>query len=648
MSRKTPLAGPSISLFPFLAVLLCTMGSLLVLLVLFSRSAKHGESAEAAQARVAEEQELELARDSLAWRREQLAGVRDRTADDLAKARLQLAGVEENNRGLQDELERLVRTAEALDSAGGRAAPEQGLSDLEARLKSARESLEKARAESRTRPPAYAVVPYVGRDGTHRRPLYIECCGDGVFLQPEGIRLSPSDFEGPPGPGNPLACALRAAREHIVAGQGGTTDPAAQPYPLLLVRPSGVMAYYAAREALQSWGSDFGYQLVDEDWTLNFPPRDPMLADVEKRAIEESRQRLAWLAEVRPARPTKPARQYRASQTRGGVVADGGPSVLGDQSRFDWATSQQQAANVGGTPGGDGQFAGGGGGRSGGGADGGGSAADEPSGSGGGGSLDGIRAVPVASRRGAGNGPAAGGGQSGPDARNADARYAGGASKFTVGPAAGGGSAAGEARGTAAGSAASGGSAAAGASSVGGAAGGTGSANGSQGGAGGDMSAPAMPGLFQPGGGSAAGQAGATASLAQSRGRNWASLATQDRPIPLTRPIRVECAVNEFRLFDDGGRRVQTRIPVDGETAAAIDPLVAALHERVGRWGIAGDRMYWKPLLVLSETPDGRSRREDLERLLAESGIDTRSTDVRDQIRPLPPVERSAAFAPGR
>lgn len=162
------------------------------------------------------------------------------------------------------------------------------------------------------------------------------------------------------------------------------------------------------------------------------------------------------------------------------------------------------------------------------------------------------------------------------------------------------------------------------------------------------MSAPAMPGLFQPGGGSAAGQAGATASLAQSRGRNWASLATQDRPIPLTRPIRVECAVNEFRLFDDGGRRVQTRIPVDGETAAAIDPLVAALHERVGRWGIAGDRMYWKPLLVLSETPDGRSRREDLERLLAESGIDTRSTDVRDQIRPLPPVERSAAFAPGR
>jgi len=646
MSRKIPLAGPSISLFPFLAVLLCTMGSLLVLLVLFSRSANQGESAEAARTRADEEQELALARDELAWRREQLAGVRARTADDLAKARLQLAGVEENNRGLQDELERLVRTAEALDAAGGKGAAEQGLAALEARLKSARESLEQARAESRSRPPAYAVVPYVGSAGTHRRPLYIECCGDGVFLQPEGIRLSPSDFEGPPGPGNPLACALRAAREHIVAGQGGTTDPAAQPYPLLLVRPSGVMAYYAAREALQSWGSDFGYQLVDEDWTLTFPPRDPLLADVEKRAIEESRQRLAWLAEVRPARPAKPVRQYRAAQTRGGVVADGGPSVLGDQSRFDWAASQRQSGGPEGAPGGAGQLAGGGTGASddGGRGDAAGSGGDESGfGDSAGGSLEGVRAVPVAAR---GNAARAAGGDAGGQAGSGP-RYAGAASKFSVAAATGGGVSGGQSAGAAPGSRNDGvgGAATAGPGSSGGA---SGAASGAQGGAGGDMTAPAMPGLFQPGGGSAAGQSGATASLAQSRGRNWASLATQDRPIPLTRPIRVECAGNEFRLFDDGGRRVQSRIPVDGETAAAIDPLVTAVHERVGRWGIAGDRMYWKPVLVLSETPDGRSRREDLERLLAESGIDTRSPDARDQIRPLPPVERATASAVGR
>ncbi len=47
MSRRTPAAAPTISLFPFLAVLLCTMGALLVLLVLFSRSASQAGIREA-------------------------------------------------------------------------------------------------------------------------------------------------------------------------------------------------------------------------------------------------------------------------------------------------------------------------------------------------------------------------------------------------------------------------------------------------------------------------------------------------------------------------------------------------------------------------------------------------------------------------
>ena len=156
---------------------------------------------------------------------------------------------------------------------------------------------------------------------------------------------------------------------------------------------------------------------------------------------------------------------------------------------------------------------------------------------------------------------------------------------------------------------------------------------------------PAMPGLKQ--GGSASGQdsassASASASIAQARGKNWASLATQDRPIPLTRPIRVECTVDEFRILDDSGRRVQSRIHVDGDTAAAIDPLVKAIHSRVEGWGLAGERMYWKPQLVLSATADGQSRRDDLERLLADSGLDTRQKGREDEIRSLPPVRRTS------
>ncbi len=688
MTRKRSADGPTISLFPFLAVLLCTMGALLVLLVLFSRSARHGADAETS----ADVSEMELAKESLGWRLGQLAGVRDRTAADLAAARLQLAGVEEHSRELTDELERLERLLAQLETGSGQPAAAD-LAALEGRLKSARESLDKARAEQKTKPPAYAVVPYVGKNGTHRRPLYIECSLDGVFLQPEGVRLSPGDFEGPPGPGNPLASALRAAREHLARTAAASTDPAAQPYPLLLVRPSGVMAYYAAREAIQSWGSEFGYQLIDEDWTLSFPPRDPTLAEVEKRAIEESRQRLAWLAEVRPVKQARPAQQYRAAMTRGGVVAEGGPSVLGDQSRFDWKNQRTAAGSAAGS-----SLGAGGGGGSGFGEGPGNGSGTGPGGKGAGdgvgpgrpllaggpsdGDGDGQRGfgsdsgdVILGSRSGAGGagspgqGPGTAAGQSGnggPDAGAGNGQPGGVASasgsdgpgrsaqrskpgsKFGGGGGAGGGDGDGDSGG------AGGGGGSVSMNVAGAPAGASGAGGGASSGSGAPQGmaaagGPPMPGLMQSGG-QAGGQqaaggassAGASVSIAQARGKNWASLATQDRPIPLTRPIQVECALDEFRILDDSGRRVRHRIPLDGDTAAAIDPLVKAVHARVAEWGLAGERMYWKPQLVLSATADGRSRRDDLERLLADSGLDTRPSGHQDEIRNLPPVPRTS------
>ena len=61
-------------------------------------------------------------------------------------------------------------------------------------------------------------------------------------------------------------------------------------------------------------------------------------------------------------------------------------------------------------------------------------------------------------------------------------------------------------------------------------------------------------------------------------------------------------------------------------------------------WGIAGDRMYWKPELVLTASADGQSRMDDLERLLADSGLDTRAMGRDNKIHPLPPVQRAAFF----
>lgn len=158
-----------------------------------------------------------------------------------------------------------------------------------------------------------------------------------------------------------------------------------------------------------------------------------------------------------------------------------------------------------------------------------------------------------------------------------------------------------------------------------------------------------MPGLPQGGGGpSVSAGSSAGGSLAGRRGSNWASLATHDRPIPITRPILLECSADEFRILADGSNRVETRIPVGVHTVDSIDLLVRAVHARVSGWGIAGDRMYWRPELVLSETPGGRGRREDLERLLADSGLDTRRKGEPNLVRPLPPVRQAAAVIPLR
>lgn len=670
MSRYRPTEGPAISLFPFLAVLLCTMGALLVLLVLFSRASHQpGETAEQVRAREQHEVELAVVRDSLAWRLEQVKTIRSKTSDDLAEARLQLAGIEEHVRTLTDELNDLEREAAALAAADSSTQVDnEELARLESRLKSARESLNEKRRDLESQPAKYAVIAYEGPSGTHRRPLYIECSIEGVYLQPEGIRLTPGDFEGPSGPGNPLASALRAAREHIANTTPGGGETAVQPYPLLLVRPSGVMAYYAARDAIQSWGSDFGYQLIDEDWTLQFPPRDPALAEVQKRAVEESRERLAWLMSRRSTRPSRPTTQYRASTTRGGVVSNDGPSVLGDQSQWDW--SRQQAAR--GIAGGDG-----GGGFGGGNGDGmgngtgvgqgvgtatgaAGATGGLASGTGNGDPQGGLgdrygtaTQAPARPFGGAGSGPVFGEQGTGDASRSGTGGPGGQVAGSQPGPA-GGSPQGGPAAAAAAGGAAPGGSALTGqppGGPGGGAEGppgqaGGGASNSMASGAGGNAGTggPQLPGMLQaggapggPGGGSLSAGA-STGSMAGARGKNWASLATADRPIPLTRPIHIECSYDELRVYDDSGRAVVNRIPLGPDTAEAIDPLVKAVHRRVSGWGLAGDRMYWNPQLVLSETADGRSRREDIERLLADSGLETRRKGEEDAVRRLPPV----------
>ncbi len=98
------------------------------------------------------------------------------------------------------------------------------------------------------------------------------------------------------------------------------------------MRPDGIIAYYLARDAMASWNAEFGYELISADGKLEFPAApEPRLVDMERRAVDEARQRLQWLAQVSPeAFKRQQNVQYRVSAIRGGLVRDGAPSLGND------------------------------------------------------------------------------------------------------------------------------------------------------------------------------------------------------------------------------------------------------------------------------------------------------------------------------
>jgi hypothetical protein len=135
------------------------------------------------------------------------------------------------------------------------------------------------------------------------------------------------------------------------------------------------MAYYAARAALVSWGSEFGYELVGQDWKLAYPPADPQLAELAQRTIGEARVRQRQLMLAAPRSYSGDKISFRSNPTRGGFVEDRGRGGRGAGGKLGGG------GGAGGTAGGgDSPFPLGTRGRSGGGS---GSAAGTGSGSGG-------------------------------------------------------------------------------------------------------------------------------------------------------------------------------------------------------------------------------------------------------------------------
>ena len=293
----------SVSLFPFLAVLICTFGVLVVLLVLVVKAADQQASVkkqEVSERNDEEKRELELAVELQDLKIEGLDSVRPDLLKRLKQARVQRAHLQSSIDSLKYEVDhvndqiRLISNEVEIVSAK----PDDAeIIELQAELAEELTALENHRRNSTGgRPTRYSIVPHDGPDGTTRRPIYIECLGDRLTIQPYGIELTKKDFVRPIVANNPLDAALIAVREYFLTNK--LNEVGQTPYPLLIVRPQGAESYSVARHAIRSWDEEFGYELVDTTKDLDFGEPDLQLKQNIVRAVEAARNRQrAYIAE---------------------------------------------------------------------------------------------------------------------------------------------------------------------------------------------------------------------------------------------------------------------------------------------------------------------------------------------------------------
>jgi hypothetical protein len=342
-----------VSTFPFLAVLLCAMGALLLVLLVMDRRAHDAARARANEAarRAAEEaaQDVESRRaaveqarvtEQLAQEQQheteharlagQLAGVQGevQTArDEFAEAAARLHQEQEEEAALKQriadehaeaEVEQqaiLQVRGEEAKNAGALESSRKELPGMTAELKRLERALADLKSAREKQQKTYSVVPYNGKQGENRRPLYIECGGGQVIFHPDKLSL----------PESRIPADAQAEVERRLARQKERLPPdqasAFAPYLMLLVRPDGVVSYYRLREALRGIKIDFGYEFIDADWALDFPTNDA--APVQP-----------WMTSAKP-----PAFPPSATPP--------GPSSMGPRSGFGPAAPPAPPADIG-------------------------------------------------------------------------------------------------------------------------------------------------------------------------------------------------------------------------------------------------------------------------------------------------------------
>jgi len=634
-SRPTRDSGGGVLSFTFLDVLTCTMGSLVLLVVILGqkagktsleealRNAKAGAVSHGGEHPSATETapggaspqvstpptadpasqvgDAELA--TLQSQDIELQRLREKAKQRLAEEQERLAHLEEHERRLEHELAKLHVNLELLNASEQKQSVDQETADRELvrineLIADTEKNIQSLTMEGGKK--SYAVVPYKGKYGTFRRPIYIECTKNWITIQPEGVRFDLAEYSQWTKTGNPLAAAIRAAHKElnaraVAAGEQDMPDP----YPLFIVRPDGAHTYFQARSAVDSWDSDYGEEFVEANWTLDYPEVDGQLEQIMTHAAALARARQQRLAQIAPRQygrssnaPSKGTLQPVDLAALGGVGS--GPGRHGDG----WLAAPKDHSGE--------------------------SAGEGPR----------RRYGELAKSEGPTSGDFIDEFLPQDDAPQAAAAVG------SVGGNALTGTATGPMEGVPGGPAASGAmvpTPTAMAASPGAV-----DANGAAMAAGG-----LMPGTAPLAEGSSYIQAESKAppqeqSAAKARGSNWANVAAS-RGAPITRPIHVIVGVDQLTIAptSEAGRQYGEKYVVTFRQSRedVLDELAIVLQRHIEDWGYAGKGMYWRPTLSLQVSPEAVRQAERLNDLLTDSGVDVRL----EHIAALPDVESEHA-----
>ncbi len=330
MSRRRRADTGKMSLFPFLDVLVCTMGSLILLLLVATsriRAAAVDKAKQAAmQQRLKSEEPPVAAPDPIVlapepeadptpeWqtRVEQLTEERDALRNQLSQMKNRLATAESavmrtkvKAASTEDRL-KAIHTQQA-EAASERQRLQTEIDSLQSDLSDAELRLAKAVERQQTAKSKFAFMPFDGRTGTTKRPILIECTQDCIRFLPEDVRLSPADLNGFTTGFNPLLMASRElfhywkAYERVHSADADPTkdadsfetdlaalnDKEREPYVLLLIRPNGALAFHIAKSLLTQLKVPHGYELITDDMEIDSSSPDPEAKRICQAAVTQ-------------------------------------------------------------------------------------------------------------------------------------------------------------------------------------------------------------------------------------------------------------------------------------------------------------------------------------------------------------------------